>query len=142
MNYSTQSDEKKKEVLRNSKTIAVVGASNDPFTASFRISKYLKEKGYKIIPVNPNYQKILDEKCYPDLKSIPETVDLVDVFRRGDEILGVIEEAASLGIPGVWLQSGLFSDPGHVVADKAGMDLIENCCIMSEHRRLMSEPIA
>lgn len=139
MNNSTRSDEKKKEVLRNSKTIAVVGASNNPVSASNRICKYLKDQGYKVIPVNPNYKQVLGETCYPDLKSIPEKADLADVFRRDAALLGVIEDAAAEGIPAVWLQAGLSCKEGKKVAEEAGMDYIDNSCIMVEHRRLMGK---
>lgn len=137
MNNSTQSDEKKKEVLQNTKTIAVVGLSDDPYKASHRVAKYLKDQGYKIIPVNPRLDQVLGEKSYPDLQSIPEKVDLVDVFRKEDELLEIIASAADAGIPAVWLQAGLVCNAGRPVADDAGMCLIDNCCMMVEHRRLI-----
>ncbi len=137
MDYSTQSDEKKKELLQKSKTIAIVGLSDDPYRASNKIGHYLQKQGYKVIPVNPNIRKVLGETSYPDLSSVPEPIDLVDVFRNENELLSVIEEAADNKIPAVWLQAGLVCQDGLPVAEKAGMDLIDNCCIMVEHRRLM-----
>ena len=85
--------EKIKEILQNCKTIAIVGLSQSEFKDSFRVAKYLQDHGYKIIPVNPKYLEVLGEKCYPDLKSIPEKVDIVDIFRKPTDIPPIIEQA-------------------------------------------------
>lgn len=132
------SDDVKCKVLNDCKTVAIVGLSDNPQRASHRIGKYLKENGYKIVPVNPGLSEVLGEKAYPDLASIPFAVDLVDVFRRQEDIDAVVEEALKINPKAVWLQLGLTcpGDKGRV--KDAGADLVEDCCLMVEHRRLMS----
>lgn len=133
----TFQDDVKRRVLKDCKTIAIVGLSDNPQRTSHRIGKYLKEAGYKIVPVNPNITEALGEKSYPDLASIPFGIDLIDVFRRQEEIDAVLEEALKTCPQAVWLQLGLTcpGDKGRV--KDAGADLIEDCCIMVEHRRLI-----
>ncbi|HPF20748.1 MAG TPA: CoA-binding protein [Syntrophomonas sp.] len=131
------SDEVKRKVLNDCKTVAIVGLSDNPQRASHRIGKYLKENGYKIVPVNPALSEVLGEKAYPDMASIPFAVDLVDVFRRQEEVDAVVEEALRINPKAVWLQLGLTcpGDKGRV--REAGADLVEDCCVMVEHRRLI-----
>lgn len=131
-------DDVRRQVLNDCKTIAIVGLSNNPQRTSHRIGKYLQEAGYRIIPVNPNISQALGEKSYPDLSSIPFAIDLVDVFRRQEEIDAVVAEALKISPRAVWLQLGLTcpGDKGRV--KDAGADLIEDCCIMVEHRRLIN----
>ena len=132
------SDETKRKVLADCKTVAIVGLSDDPQRASHRIGKYLKENGYKIVPVNPNLKEVLGEKAYPDLTSIPFKVDLVDVFRRQADIDVVVEEALKINPKAVWLQMGLTCPGDKNRINDAGADLVEDCCVMVEHRRLMN----
>ncbi len=132
------SDETKRKVLADCKTVAIVGLSDDPQRASHRIGKYLKENGYKIVPVNPNLKEVLGEKAYPDLTSIPFKVDLVDVFRRQSDIDAVVEEALKINPKAVWLQMGLTCPGDKNRINDAGADLVEDCCVMVEHRRLMN----
>lgn len=132
------SDDIKRKVLADCKTIAIVGLSDDPQRASHRIGKYLKENGYKIVPVNPNLSEVLGEKAYPDLASIPFEVDLVDVFRRQADIDSVVEEALKINPKAVWLQMGLTCPGDKSRVKDAGADLVEDCCVMVEHRRLMN----
>ena len=132
------SDEIKRKVLADCKTVAIVGLSDDPQRASHRIGKYLKENGYKIVPVNPNLSEVLGEKAYPDLASIPFEVDLVDVFRRQEDIDAVVEEALKINPKAVWLQLNLTCPGDKNRVKNAGTDLVEDCCIMVEHRRLMN----
>jgi len=132
------SDETKHKVLADCKTVAIVGLSDDPQRASHRIGKYLKENGYKIVPVNPNLKEVLGEKAYPDLTSIPFKVDLVDVFRRQSDIDAVVEEALKINPKAVWLQMGLTCPGDKNRINDAGADLVEDCCVMVEHRRLMN----
>lgn len=134
---SNQEDQKKNQVLQESKTVAVVGLSDNPERASYRIANYLQKQGYRIIPVNPKLETVLGEKAYPDLKSIPFPVDVVDVFRRQEEVDAVIEEALAKNPRAIWLQVGLSSSAGQVKADQQDCAFIENCCIMVEHRRLI-----
>ncbi|HNX93168.1 MAG TPA: CoA-binding protein [Syntrophomonas sp.] len=132
------SDETKHKVLADCKTVAIVGLSDDPQRASHRIGKYLKENGYKIVPVNPNLKEVLGEKAYPDLTSIPFKVDLVDVFRRQSDIDAVVEEALKINPKAIWLQMGLTCPGDKSRVEDAGADLVEDCCVMVEHRRLMN----
>ena len=132
------SDEIKRKVLADCKTVAIVGLSDDPQRASHRIGKYLKDNGYKIVPVNPNLEEVLGEKAYPDLTSIPFKVDLVDVFRRQSDIDAVVEEALKINPKAVWLQMGLTCPGDKNRINDAGADLVEDCCVMVEHRRLMN----
>ncbi|MBP1762461.1 MAG: CoA-binding protein [Firmicutes bacterium] len=132
------SDDIKRKVLADCKTVAIVGLSDDPQRASHRIGKYLKENGYKIVPVNPNLSEVLGEKAYPDLASIPFEVDLVDVFRRQEDIDAVVEEALKINPKAVWLQMGLTCPGDKSRVKDAGADLVEDCCVMVEHRRLMN----
>ncbi|HPT70511.1 MAG TPA: CoA-binding protein [Syntrophomonas sp.] len=132
------SDETKRKVLADCKTVAIVGLSDDPQRASHRIGKYLKENGYKIVPVNPKLTEVLGEKAYPDLTSIPFKVDLVDVFRRQSDIDAVVEEALKINPKAVWLQMGLTCPGDKNRINDAGADLVEDCCVMVEHRRLMN----
>lgn len=132
------SDDIKRKVLADCKTIAIVGLSDNPQRASHRIGKYLKENGYKIVPVNPNLSEVLGEKAYPDLASIPFEVDLVDVFRRQADIDAVVEEALKINPKAVWLQMGLTCPGDKSRVKDAGADLVEDCCVMVEHRRLMN----
>lgn len=126
-----------KDHLSRCRTIAVVGLSDDPYRASHRIASYLQGCGYKIIPVNPFLDEVLGEKAYPDLKSIPVPVDLVDVFRAEDDILPVVKEALEKDIPAIWLQVGLRCPEGEELARDKGVLFIQDRCIMAEHRRLI-----
>jgi len=131
------SDEVKRKVLNDCKTVAIVGLSDNPQRASHRIGKYLKENGYKIVPVNPALSEVLGEKAYPDMASIPFAVDLVDVFRRQEEVDAVVEEALRINPKAVWLQLGLTCPGEKGRVREAGADLVEDCCVMVEHRRLI-----
>mgnify|MGYP000954405167 CR=1 FL=1 len=131
-------NEMKKEILDNAKVIAIVGLSESPMRPSHRIGKYLMNQGYQIVPVNPEISEFMGEKAYPDLKSIPYKVDLVNVFRRSEEVYDVIKEAQELGIPAVWLQLGInCPEEGIDLAKENDMKLVSHCCIMVEHKSLM-----
>ena len=124
------------EILRTAQTIAVVGASPDPSRTSHRVMRYLQRAGYRCIPVNPNANDLLGERCYRSLADLPEPVDLVDVFRRAEYCADVAREAAAIGAPALWLQLGLRSAEAREVADAAGMDYVEDACTAVVHRRL------
>jgi predicted CoA-binding protein len=127
----------RKDVLDNAKVIAVVGLSNDPTRASNRIGRYLQQQGYQVVPVNPNLTEVLGEKCYPDLQSIPVAIDLVDVFRRSEAVYDIVKAAQEKGVPVVWTQVGVHCDEeSQQLAQDNNMTLIENACIMVEHRKL------
>ncbi len=110
--------------LTNSKTIAVVGLSPDPERPSHYVSKYLKEQGYRIIPVNPLLQEVLGERCYPDLASIPEPVDMVDIFRRSEHVGPIVDEAIAIGAKYVWMQDGVVDEEAAAKAAEAGLSVV------------------
>ena len=112
------------EQLRNSKTIAVVGLSDNPDRDSNRVSKYMQSQGYRIIPVNPMIQEALGEKSYPDLKSVPEPIDMVDIFRRSELVAPVVDEAIEVGVKYIWMQDGVVDAAAAAKAEAAGIPVI------------------
>jgi predicted CoA-binding protein len=112
------------EQLRNSKTIAVVGLSDNPQRDSHRVARYLQSVGYRIIPVNPMIQEILGEKSYPDLKSVPEPIDMVDIFRRSELVGPVVDEAIAVGARYIWMQDGVVNQDAAAKAEAAGIPVI------------------
>ena len=131
------SNDEIKEILENYKTVAVVGLSTDPSKPSYRVAEYLKNNGYKIIPVNPGAKEILGEKSYPDLKSIPEKVEIVDIFRKPEAIPPVVDEAIKIGAKAVWMQLGLCHTEAAENARKAGLTVVMNKCIKIDHSMLI-----
>jgi len=117
------------------KTIAVVGCSPKPERPSHYVSEYMREQGYRIIPVNPGFTEILGEKCYPSLSDIPGKVDVVDVFRRSELVGPVIDEAIKIAATAIWLQDGITHPEGEEKARKAGLLVVSNDCMMREHER-------
>jgi predicted CoA-binding protein len=122
-------------ILRETRTIAIVGLSTDPQRASWFVASYLQKEGYRIIPVNPKADRIVGEKAYPDLRSIPGPVDLVDVFRPAAECLGVAEEAVAIGAKALWLQLRLINVEAAECAARAGLAVVMDRCIKMEHGR-------
>lgn len=109
------------EQLRNSRTIAVVGLSDNPQRDSHRVSKYLQSQGYRIIPVNPMIEETLGEKSYPDLKSVPEPIDMVDIFRRSELVPPVVDQAIEVGAKYIWMQDGVVNEEAAAKAEAAGI---------------------
>ena len=124
-------------ILSSAATIAVVGASPKPWRDSGSIAQFLAGKKYRVYPVNPKYQEVLGMKCYPDLKSLPEKIDIVDVFRNSNEVDPVVEEAISIGAKCIWMQLGVVNEPAAARAEAAGIQVIMDRCIAIEHRALM-----
>ena len=124
------------EILKSAHTIAVVGISSNPMRASNGVSEYLKRAGYKIIPVNPNETEVLGERSYPDLESIPEPVDLVDIFRRSEYVPEIVESAIRIGAKAVWMQEGVAHEAAARRAEDAGLAVVMDRCILKDHRRL------
>jgi len=124
------------EILKNSGTIAVVGLSSSPEHPSYRVASYLKGNGYKIIPVNPAIETVLDEKSYPDLTSIPGEVDVVDIFRNPEEVLPVVQEAVKIGARAVWMQEGVVNKEAADYAREAGLQVVMDRCMLKEHQKL------
>jgi predicted CoA-binding protein len=127
-------DELIDRVLRETKSIAVVGLSDKPHRDSYRVARYLQQVGYRIVPVNPRCSEILGERCYPELAAIPFAVDLVDVFRRGEDTPPVTRAAVAAGAKALWLQLGIRSDESARIAASAGLPLVMDRCLLVEHR--------
>ena len=123
------------EILTMSKTIAVVGLSDNPNRDSHRVASYLKRVGYRIIPVNPTIDEVLGERCYPDLISVPDSVDMVDIFRRSDKVAPVVDEAIRKSAKYVWMQDGVADESAAERARAAGIAVVMDNCTMREHRR-------
>ncbi len=124
-----------KELLDSSKTIAVVGISSDPGRPSYRVARYLQGCGYKIIPVNPTISEVLGEKAYSSLRDIPEKVDIVDVFRRSEDVPPIADDAIAIKAGALWMQEGIVNKPAAQKAEKAGLKVVMDHCIMMEHLR-------
>jgi len=123
-----------RDLLVRAKTIAVVGLSSDPMRPSYGVSEYMQRKGYRIIPVNPNETEVLGARAYASLADIPEKVDLVDIFRRSQFVLEVVDEAIRLNIPAVWLQEGVVHKAAAQKARDAGLTVVMDLCFLKEHR--------
>ncbi|OSM01624.1 CoA-binding protein [Magnetofaba australis] len=129
------------DLLKQTKTIAVVGLSPKPERASHRVAAYLKEQGYVIIPVRPGSDEVLGEKAYPSLEAIPSdiVVDMVDVFRKSEDTPDVVRSAAAIKAKSVWLQKEIAHPESARIASEAGMAYVEDHCLMVEHRRLADQ---
>jgi predicted CoA-binding protein len=125
-----------RRILRENRTVAVVGLSANWYRPSYFAAKYLQEHGYRIIPVNPAYDSVLGEKCHKSLRDVPERVDIVDCFRRSEEIPALAEEAASIGAKVLWMQLGVRSAEARAIAEAAGLEVVEDRCMKIEHGRL------
>lgn len=122
-------------ILRGAKTIAVVGLSSKPMRASNGVAAYLKAAGYRIIPVNPNETEVLGEKAYARLEDVPDPVDIVDVFRKGEDVPPVADAAIGIGAKVLWLQLGIENAEAAEKARAAGLVVVENACLLVEHKR-------
>jgi predicted CoA-binding protein len=125
-----------RRILKNNHTIAVVGLSADWYRPSYFAAKYMQEHGFRIIPVNPKYDEILGEKCYPNLKAIPEAVDIVDVFRKPDDCVPIAEDAVAIGAKVLWLQLGVVNEEAARVAETGGLEVVMDRCVKIEYARL------
>ena len=126
------------QILREAKTIAVVGLFANPMRASHGVAEYLKSAGYRIIPVNPNETEVLGEKAYARLEDVPEPVDIVDVFRRAEEVPAVVDSAIGIGAKVFWMQLGIENVEAAEKARAAGLVVVEDACLLVEHRRRKS----
>ena len=138
MSAEKLSDEDLKSILVNAKTIAVVGLSTNPSRDSHGVAAYLKKNGYRIIPVNPAVDEILGEKSYPDLLSINESVDVVDVFRRPEFLPEIAEQAVKIKAKVLWMQLGVQNEEAANLARNAGITVVQDHCMMAEHSRLIA----
>ena len=125
-----------RRILRQTKTIAMVGLSANWWRPSFFAAKYLQERGYRVVPVNPQYQQILGEKSYSRLRDIPFKVDVVDCFRKSEEIPPLAEEAIAIGAKVLWMQLGVINHEAAARAQAAGLEVVMDRCMKIEHGRL------
>lgn len=125
-----------RRILGENRTIAVVGLSAKWYRPSFFAAKYLQDHGYRIIPVNPNYDQILGEKSFPDLESIPQPVDVVDLFQRAERVPPLADSAVAIGARVLWMQIGVVHEPAAERARAAGLDVVMDRCMKIEHARL------
>lgn len=129
-------DQELKKLFEETKTIAVVGLSHNPARASGRVCAYLQSQGYRIIPVNPNETEVLGEKAYPDLKSVPDKIDLVQIFRNPDAVPAIVEDAIAIGAKAVWMQDGAGNAAAAKRALEAGLIAVDDDCMLRQHARL------
>lgn len=128
------------EILRNVQTVAVVGLSPKEDKPSNRVARYLKSQGYDIIPVNPACSEILGDICYSDLLAVPRPVDVVDIFRRSEDVLPIVEQAIKAKAKVVWMQEGIVNEAAAEQARQAGLKVVMDRCIRKEHARLIHCP--
>ena len=131
-----------KEILQSAKTIASVGLSSNPAKESYGIASYLRAQGYRVIPVNPTATEILGEKSYPDVESVPEKIDVVQVFRRPKDVPRVVESAIAAGAKTVWMQEGIVNEEAAARARAAGLQVVMDACMRAAHRALIGERLA
>src|SRR5882672_7642495 len=125
------------EILRTAKTLAVVGLSANPSRPSYEVARYMQTHGYRIIPVNPKYSRILNERCYANLTEIPRsaTIDIVNIFRRPEAVPPIVEEAIQIGAKGIWMQEGVVNIVAAEKARQAGLWVVMDRCIFRDHSR-------
>jgi len=135
MSFSAAGADPIADLLHTAQTIAVVGLSSKRYRASYGVAEYLKSAGYRVIPVNPNEDEVLGEKCYPRLEDIPEKIDIVDIFRRSELVGDVVESAIRVGARAVWMQEDVVNPAAAERARQAGLFVVMDACILKEHRK-------
>lgn len=125
------------ELLRQAKTIAVVGLSSNRMRASFGVARFLQRQGYRIIPVNPNETEVLGERAYPNLQEVAHDLDIVDIFRRSEKVPEIVDQAIQKGTRCVWMQEGIVNHAAAQKAESAGIPVVMNRCILKELARLL-----
>lgn len=128
-------------ILRTSRTISVVGLSDDPDKPSYEVAAFLQKHGYRILPVNPAISEVLGVKSYPNLTAIPESIDLVDIFRRSDAVPPIVDQAIQIGAKAVWMQKGVVHPDAAAKATHAGLRVVMDRCIMEELTKLIREGV-
>jgi predicted CoA-binding protein len=126
-----------RRILRDCRRFAVVGLSANWYRPSYFAAKYMKDHGYQIVPVNPTYEEVLGERCYPDLRAIPGRVDLVDCFRKSGEMVPIARDAVAIGARVLWMQLGIRNDEAARIATEAGLDVVMDRCVKIEHARIL-----
>lgn len=132
-----QTDEEIARLLLEARTVAVVGCSRDPEKDAHRVPRYLQEQGYRIIPVNPQAEEILGERAYPSLGEIAEPVDIIDIFRPSEQLYGIVQEGLKLRPKAIWMQLGIADEEAARLAERNGIAVVMDRCMMAEHRRLI-----
>ena len=127
------------EILKKYKTIAVVGLSSNPMRPSYGVTEYMQEVGYRIVPVNPNETEVLGEKSWARLEDVPEKIEIVDIFRRPEEVTAVVESAIRVGAKVIWMQLGVDDEAAAEKARSAGLVVVEDACILVEHKRRLRQ---
>ncbi|MHB9144639.1 MAG: CoA-binding protein [Symbiobacteriia bacterium] len=135
--FQNPGDDALRQLLQKARTIAVIGLSPRPERDSYRVAKYLQDHAYRIIPVNPTVAEVLGEKSYPSLADVPDQVDVVNVFRRPEEVGPIVAEAIAKQAPVFWLQRGVTNEDAAGKAAAAGLATVMDRCIMVEHQRLL-----
>jgi uncharacterized protein len=125
------------ELLREAKTIAVVGLSGNRTRASYGVSRFLQRQGYRVIPVNPNETEVLGERAYPSLREVPDDIDIVNIFRRSEKVPEVVDDALKKGTRCIWMQEGIVNNGAAQKAEAAGVPVVMNRCILKELARLL-----
>ena len=131
------SDQMLKEILLSTKTIASVGLSSNPEKVSYGVGAYLLKQGYHVVPVNPTADEILGEKAYPNLESVPEEIDVVQVFRRPEDVPPVVADAIKVGAKVLWMQEGIVNEEAAQAARDAGLQVVMDACMRATHMRLI-----
>jgi predicted CoA-binding protein len=126
-----------RRILRDCRTIAVVGLSANWYRPSYFAAKYMQDNGYRIVPVNPNYKEVLGEKCYPELRAIGHPVDIVDCFRKAEEMVPIARDAVVIGARVLWMQLGIRNAEAARIASDAGLDVVMDRCVKIEHARIL-----
>ena len=127
------------EILKKYKNIAVVGLSSNPTRPSYGVTEYMQSVGYRIIPVNPNETEVLGEKSHARLEDVREKIEIVDIFRRGEEVAAVVQSAIRVGARVVWMQLGMENEAAAEQARAAGLTVVEDSCILIEHRKRLRQ---
>ena len=133
MNYEVETI---RNIFLSTKTIATVGLSKNKEKVSNSVAAYLQNQGYRVIPVNPTVDEVLGEKSYPDLESIPEKIDVVQIFRRSEDVLPIVEDAIKVGAKVVWMQEGIYNEEAAQIAQDAGLQVVMDMCMRATHRWL------
>ena len=136
-----ETDAELKEIFQNSKTIAVVGCSPKPERPGHYVARYLQQQGFRVIPVNPGHQELIGETCYASLRDIPEPVDMVDCFRRPEEMMAVVEDAIAIGAKVIWMQLGVINEEAAERAEAAGLKVVMDRCPKIDYPNLFSGPL-
>lgn len=135
--FKNPSTEEIKKFLNTVKNVAIVGISDKPERASFQVASYLQVQGYKIFPVNPVLKEVLGEKAYPTLQALPQKVDIAVIFRKPEDLPEVVNQAVTAKIQKIWIQLGIVNNEAAMKAQKSGLQVIMDRCIMTEHRSLI-----